>query len=556
MLEKQAKGELKNPSKSIPIGTIAACGVVCFTYIVLMFLVGATCPKALLNNNYTFLQAISFWPPIVFIGIFLSSFSAALSCLIGASRVLYAMSCDGMFGPLLRVTRKTTKSGNPWAAVLVTWFIVQIVLLIGKLNAIAPLVTIFFLLAYTACDLACLGLDWASAPNFRPTFKYFSWHTALLGTVSTVAVMVVVNYIWALVAIAIAIILSAISHYTAPRVAWGSISQALIFHQVRKYALKINIRDTSVDAWRPGILFLISDIVPNLQSLQFVNDLKKSGLLVIGHINLGSMDSEDHESSRRKLDFWCDFVRENKIKAFVEHTTCPTLRLGAEQLLRLSGLGGMKANTLVLNIDHDIDQVNNIVKDALCLEKNVVLLRNIENLNRQILSTKGTVNYIDVWTTNFFESKCILGDGHSVELEASPLFLLQFACLLSRSQAWRDRSILRIMMLVSSGEDEEVTAKKFKTYLGTLRIRAEIVLVSIDDREQQSRGNFSTWVNSLILSKRSPQTAVTFLQLSDNIEKAMGLIKPQNEVLSTASSMLADVGPTVLVHGLQNIISR
>lgn len=91
-------------------------------------------------------------------------------------------------------------------------------------------------------------------------------------------------------------------------------------------------------------------------------------------------------SSRRKLDFWCDFVRENKIKAFVEHTTCPTLRLGAEQLLRLSGLGGMKANTLVLNIDHDIDQVNNIVKDALCLEKNVVLLRNIENLNRQILS--------------------------------------------------------------------------------------------------------------------------------------------------------------------------
>ena len=204
-----------------------------------MFLIGASCPKALLNNNYTFLQAISFWPPIVFIGIFLSSFSAALSCLIGASRVLYAMSCDGMFGPLLRITRKTNKKGNPYVAVLVTWVIVQLVLLIGKLNAIAPLVTIFFLLAYTACDLACLGLDWASAPNFRPTFKYFSWHTALLGSISTLAVMILVNYIWALVAIAIAIILSAISHYTAPRVAWGSISQQLIFHQVRKYALKV-----------------------------------------------------------------------------------------------------------------------------------------------------------------------------------------------------------------------------------------------------------------------------------------------------------------------------
>lgn len=58
------------------------------------------------------------------------------------------MSNDGMFGPLLRPIRKTTKSGNPYAAVAITWLIVQLVLLVGKLNAIAPLVTIFFLLAY------------------------------------------------------------------------------------------------------------------------------------------------------------------------------------------------------------------------------------------------------------------------------------------------------------------------------------------------------------------------------------------------------------------------
>ena len=162
--------------------------------------------------------------------------------MIGASRVLYAMSRDGMFGPMLRLTKKTNKDGNPYVAVLVTWFLVQIILLIGQVNKIAPIVTIFFLVAYAACDLACLGLDWASAPNFRPTFKYFSWQTALAGLISCIAVMFMVNPIWAIVSVAIAIILSAVSHYTAPRVAWGSLSQALIFHQVRKYALKINIR--------------------------------------------------------------------------------------------------------------------------------------------------------------------------------------------------------------------------------------------------------------------------------------------------------------------------
>ena len=54
-------GELKNPSRAIPLGTIAACSVVCFVYIILMFFIAATCTKDLLLNNYTFLQPISFW---------------------------------------------------------------------------------------------------------------------------------------------------------------------------------------------------------------------------------------------------------------------------------------------------------------------------------------------------------------------------------------------------------------------------------------------------------------------------------------------------------------
>ena len=91
-----------------------------------------------------------------------------MSALIGSSRVLKALADDEIFGPVLNFVRYgKTRSGNPWMAVIISFIVAEIVLLVGSLNAIAPLVTIFYLLAYFGINLACLALDLASAPNFR-----------------------------------------------------------------------------------------------------------------------------------------------------------------------------------------------------------------------------------------------------------------------------------------------------------------------------------------------------------------------------------------------------
>ncbi|XP_039644637.1 solute carrier family 12 member 9-like, partial [Perca fluviatilis] len=143
---------------------------------------------------------------------------------------------------VLSPAKKTSHSGNPWASVLLSWFLVQLVLFSGKLNTIASIVTIFFLLVYAAVDLACLALEWASAPNFRPTFRYFTWHTCALGIVGCAVMMFLINAIYASASIAFMLLLLLLIHYLSPTSSWGYISQALIFHQVRKYLLMLDVR--------------------------------------------------------------------------------------------------------------------------------------------------------------------------------------------------------------------------------------------------------------------------------------------------------------------------
>lgn len=66
----------------------------------------------------------------------------------------------------------------------------------------------------------------------RPTFQLFSWHTCLLGIVSCVVMMFVINPVYSSASIVLLLLLLLFLHYRSPTSSWGYISQALIFHQV------------------------------------------------------------------------------------------------------------------------------------------------------------------------------------------------------------------------------------------------------------------------------------------------------------------------------------
>lgn len=595
-------GELKNPGKSIPWGTLGACFFTLSTFILLLFLCSATTSRDLLIGNYNFMLSINVWPPFVAIGLLSATLSAALGNLIGGSRILFALAQDDIYGIFLRPAAITTKGGNPIVAVLFTWILVQLILLVGSLNQIAPMCSEMFLLSYAMTNLACLALDLTSAPNFRPMFKYFSSLTAFLGMVGCLGMCFFINYAYALIAIAILMFLVIILHFRGFENAWGSISQALIFHQVRKYLLLLDSRKNHIKFWRPQMLLMVNNPRMASQLIDFINDLKKSGLFIVGHVKLADFDECEVDPLQKEQIGWLQLIEKLRVKAFVELTVAATVRQGMAHLVRLSGIGGMKPNTVCLGFYDDSPPVDTFVRfkdkqprkvmklynrngkqdssfdlfadvtgvksfskleyvlmirEALKLNKNVCLFRHFQNLDKERLQASSDPMYIDAWPYNFFTA-----NPTTVDFDKTCLFLLQLACVLHMVPKWRKHTTLRIF--ACSDRDQRTKIENhLSEFLHILRIRAQLKIVEVDEVLQHLKlssditsaskpvfsDSYPNQVNQLIFNQ-SHHTAALFLYLpavpSDE--------QSQITYLRQLDLLTQDLPPTVLVHGLQPVI--
>ncbi|XP_053703843.1 solute carrier family 12 member 9 isoform X1 [Synchiropus splendidus] len=604
-------GELKAPSIAIPRGTIGAVVYTFTVYVLLFLMVSATCGRTLLIEDYGFLQKINIWPPFVTIGIYCASLSAAMCSLIGASRILHALALDHLFGLPLAPAAVVSESGNPWVAVIYTWALAQCVVFAGQLNSIASLVTIFYLLAFAAVDLACLALEWASAPNFRPTFRFFSWHTCLLGILSCLVMMFVINPVYSSGSIALLLLLLLFLHYRSPISSWGYISQAIIFHQVRKYLLMLDVRKDHVKFWRPQVLLMVANPRSSCQLILFVNQLKKGGLYVLGHVQLGDLDSLPSDPVQQQYNFWLSLVDKLGVKAFVDLTLSPSVRQGTQHLLRITGLGGMKPNTLILgfydsctpedyflqdsefcdtskgkggeseyNFGVDLPSLQahfppvrnaecprwlcpeeyvGILSDAVKMNKNVCLARYFFNLKGEGKSQKGdgSDRTIDVWPLN------LLQPGSRDYEDVCSLFLLQMACVLNMSNKWR-HARMRIFLNVETESSDQgwvTNEETFRELLKKLRIRASIKIVPWDSVVQfhsQPEEAPSASGQGSVLSGDFLSAVNSLLMAYSSQAAVCFLYLPRppahsslaQQYLGQLEAVTNGLGPTLLIHGV------
>lgn len=210
-------GDLKNPRKSIPIGTLSAIAVSLVIYLALAWWLAASATTEELVSNYTVMIDKSAWGPAVLAGLLGATFSSALSSLVGAPRIMQALAEHKILPGSSWFVKRTT-GGEPRNAMIFTGVLVLGALMLRNLNAIAPLITMFFLVTYAMINVVVFLEQSLKLVSFRPLMR-IPRLVSLLGAAGCALAMFIVNPGFGVVAVAVVLALHAYlirKHLKAP----------------------------------------------------------------------------------------------------------------------------------------------------------------------------------------------------------------------------------------------------------------------------------------------------------------------------------------------------
>ncbi|KAL7670353.1 hypothetical protein ACOME3_005291 [Neoechinorhynchus agilis] len=336
-------GDLKNPGKSIPRGTIAAILTTSTIYISYVFLVGSSVQGILLRDkfgdsiNKGLVISHLAWPSkyVILVGALLSTLGAGLQALTGAPRILQAVAKDDVI-PFLHFFSITSPQGEPRRAVGLTVLIALIGVLIADLDKLTPLLSMFFLLCYGFVNLACA---------LRYRFSLFPFWS----------IMFIASWYFAIVALVIALLVYKYIEYKGAEKEWGDGIAGLQLTAARFALNRLEEKEVHTKNWRPELLMFTAineeDEVINENMFAFARQLKAGGGLVVActfcvtnsHLNINALNSiRDCKKSIMAV------FAKYKMHGFKSVFTTRSYMDGFVTGIQCSGLGGMRPNTVVL----------------------------------------------------------------------------------------------------------------------------------------------------------------------------------------------------------------
>jgi len=290
-------GELKEPRRSIPIGTMSAIGLSFVIYLALAYWLARVATMNELTDNYTIMVGKALWKGrAVLAGLLGATFSSGLSSFVGAPRILQALGTHNIL-PGSHWYAKRSKAGEPRNAMWVTGGIVFCALLLRDLNAIAPLITMFFLITYAMLNVVVLIEQSLGLVSFRPLLRV-PRIIPLLGAAGCLLAMFIVNPIFSLVAVVIVVVFYGILTRRRLEAPFADVRSGLFFSLAEWAAKRVTEMLTSQErAWKPNLLVPVEDLRELRGMFRFIHNLTypRGSVKLVG---LSSRHEERHLATR------------------------------------------------------------------------------------------------------------------------------------------------------------------------------------------------------------------------------------------------------------------
>lgn len=335
-------GELKDPRRSIPVGSLAAI-VICYViYMALAYWFATIAPPQELLENYNIAIDYSLWKPAIVAGLLGATFSSGLSSIVGAPRILQALAEHKVIFGENRLAKKS-KNGEPRNALLVTGLIVLLALFMRDLTAIAILVTMFFLITYAMINVVVLIEQSLGLVSFRPSMR-IPLAVSLAGTIGCFFAMFIVNpgfSIISLVVVFVIYIFLTRSNLAAP---FGDMRSGMFISLAEWAARRMSQLSTTKErAWKPNLLIPVEDARELRGTFRLIYDIAypKGSIHLLGF-------AEDHVSSSLKTDLPAitESLREEDVFAY--STLIQKTDFGRNLVTSMSTMGAAFLNPNIL----------------------------------------------------------------------------------------------------------------------------------------------------------------------------------------------------------------
>ncbi len=496
-------GDLKNPRKSLPQGTLLAITVGLVIYTAFPIWLAYNADTETLLTRLDVVWQISLVPLLIYPGIWGATLSSALGSILAAPRTLQALAADRLVFPVF--ARGHGPGNEPRIGLAATFVLAEIGVLLGNLDAIAPVLTMFFLATYGVTNLA-FGLErWAASPSFRPSFEVPSW-VGLSGAIACFYVMSIIN----LAAMFGALIFCAFIYVWAKQSAldttFGDARHGIWSAMVLRALQQLRRAEYHELNWRPNLIILAGNLAKRSYLLEFGNAMVQDrGIVTYLHLLRGAVEEEapKRKDLQRVLNrqFTADYPN-----VFCRVDVTEDIYDGCVAGVQSYGIGTLEANTVLMGWITKIDravQYNRMLRRLRALDRSLIVVR--FDPDRGF----GLGNRIDIWWRG---------------LRSNGAMMLMLAFLLTADDRFRDAQV-RVMTVVEREKLRQLTEKRLEEIVEKTRldVTARVLVRDGDDSIASIMHRESARADLVMMGLQLPP---------DDEQRVTGFMRANREILS------------------------